>query len=423
MRFQVPAEPVHFVGVGGIGMSGIAKILLEDGCAVSGSDLASNRNTEELAQLGARIFQGHDERQVAEAGLVVVTSAAPESNPELRAARAQGVPIVKRAAFLGQLMAQRWGVAVAGTAGKTTTTAMIATILSAAGLDPTVACGGDLLELGSNARLGRGPHFVAEADEFDRSFLQLPARTKVITNIEADHLDLYGTMDALRQAFQQFAATPDSTVILNGDDVECQAIARQIGARAVPFLATSNPDLKLAIPGAHNRANAAAALATASALGVEEAVALQALATFRGTRRRLELVGEARGVRVIDDYAHHPTKVRASLQALRELTPTRLIVIFQPHLYARTKDHFDDFVRAFDAADEVIVVDTYSPAGREERREKTSADLAAAMHVTYVPSFADVAAHIDPPPGSIVVAMGAGTITELPRVLLERLRG
>ncbi|MGH2470073.1 MAG: Mur ligase domain-containing protein, partial [Chloroflexota bacterium] len=202
MSFQVPGQPVHFVGVGGIGMSAIAKILLEDGCAVSGSDLASNRNTEELARLGARIFRGHDERQVAGARLVVATSAAPESNPELRAAQAQGIPIVKRAVLLGQLMAQRWGVAVAGTAGKTTTTAMIATILSAAGLDPTIACGGDLLELGSNARLGRGPHFVAEADEFDRSFLQLSARTRVITNIEADHLDLYGTMGALREAFQ-----------------------------------------------------------------------------------------------------------------------------------------------------------------------------------------------------------------------------
>ncbi|MGH2470113.1 MAG: glutamate ligase domain-containing protein, partial [Chloroflexota bacterium] len=223
--------------------------------------------------------------------------------------------------------------------------------------------------------------------------------------------------------FQQFAAAPESTVILNEDDLECQAIARQIGVRAVSFSPATNPDLKLGVPGAHNRANAAAALAAARTLGVERAVALKALATFRGTRRRLELVGEARGVRVIDDYAHHPTKVRASLQALRELAPARLIVIFQPHLYARTKDHFDDFVHAFDAADQVIVVDTYSPAGREERREKTSADLAAAMQAAYVPSFMDAAADIDPPPGSIVVAMGAGTITELPPLLLERLRG
>src|SRR4051794_29132678 len=203
--YAVTASHVHFVGMGGIGMSGLAKILIEDGYAVSGSDLSLNRNTEELQQLGARVFRGHAAENAVGAELIVITSAASaDTNPEIRWGAEHGVPVVKRAVFLGQLMGQKWGVAVSGTHGKTTTTAMVATVLLHAGQDPTVACGGDLLEIDSNARLGSGPHFVAEADEFDRSFLQLPAKTKVITNIEADHLDLYGTMDALLAAFREF---------------------------------------------------------------------------------------------------------------------------------------------------------------------------------------------------------------------------
>ena len=421
--FSVPARHVHFVGIGGIGMSGLAKILLEDGFTVSGSDLSLNRNTHELAALGAAIYQGHAAENAAGAELVVITSAANDSNPEIRWALEQGVPVIKRAVFLGQLMGQKWGIAIAGTAGKTTTTAMVASILLRAGLDPTIACGGDLIELDSNAHLGKGLHFVAEADEFDRSFLQLPAKTKVITNIEADHLDLYGSMDAVREAFQQFAG--DATVILNADDAETAAIADSIGDRAIRFSAYNlqYSGLDLAVPGAHNRANAAAALAVADSLGIDRSVSIAALNAFTGTRRRLELVGEAGGVKVIDDYAHHPTKIRASLQGLRERSPARLIVIFQPHLYARTKDLFDDFVHAFGDADEVIIVDTYSPAGREEVREKTSKDLAEAMGVTYIPTLEEAARTVKLPEGSVVVAMGAGTITKLPAMLLERLRG
>jgi UDP-N-acetylmuramate--alanine ligase len=421
--FQLAARRVHFVGVGGIGMSGLAKILIEDGYAVSGSDLSLNRNTEELRRLGATVFQGHRAEQAQGAELIVITSAASaETNPEIRWGAEHGVPILKRAVFLGQLMGQKQGIAISGTHGKTTTTAMIATTLLQAGLDPTIACGGDLLAIDSNARLGRGPHFVAEADEFDRSFLQFPAPIRVITNVEADHLDLYGAMDALLAAFHEFAAS--GTVVLNADDPHTVAIADEIGGRAVRFFPSRGAPagLQLAVPGEHNVANALAALAVAELAGVDRRVAVEALNGFRGTRRRLETMGLARGVEVIDDYAHHPTEIRASLKALKGRNPSRLVCVFQPHLYARTKDLFEDFTTAFGDADELVIVDTYSPAGREEAREVTSEDLARETGARYIPTLEQAAQAIDPPSGAIVVAMGAGSITRLPALLLKRLR-
>jgi len=430
--FDVPARRIHFVGVGGIGMSGLAKIMVQDGRAVSGSDLSPNRNTEELGALGATIFEGHAAEHAQGAELIVITSAAGQDNPEIRWGLEHGVPVIKRAAFLGQLMGQKTGVAISGTHGKTTTTAMVATILLHAGQDPTIACGGDLLELDSNARLGHGPHFVAEADEFDRSFLQLPAAVRVITNIEADHLDLYGTFDALREAFAQFAR--EGTVILNADDPETAALARDAGPRAFTFSlraheaaaaeqpARSPLSLHLSVPGAHNLANALAALEVARVLDVDQAAAVAALNEFRGSRRRLETIGAVNGVEVVDDYAHHPTEIRASLRALRERAPSKLICIFQPHLYARTKDLFDEFTTAFGDADQLLIIDTYSPAGREEAREVTSEDLARATGARYVATMERAVAAVEPPAGSIVVAMGAGTITRLPAMLIERLR-
>ncbi|MBV8085159.1 MAG: UDP-N-acetylmuramate--L-alanine ligase [Chloroflexi bacterium] len=419
--FQVPAEHVHFVGVGGIGMSGIAKILLQDGYIVSGSDLALNRNTEELAALGGAMYQGHTALQAEGAGLIVVTSAARPDNPEVAWGQEHGIPVVKRAVFLGQqLMAQKVGVAISGTHGKTTTTAMVASILLRAGQDPTIACGGDLLALGSNAQLGHGPHFVAEADEFDRSFLQFKAQLRVITNIEPDHLDLYGTMDALREAFHEFAT--QGTVVLNADDPETAAIARNIGARARLFSLSEVPlDLHLHVPGRHYLANALAALAVADELGVERRHSLGALHDYQGSRRRLETIGRANGVEIVDTYAHHPTEIRADLAALKERRPSKLICVFQPHLYARTKDLFEEFAAAFGDADETIIVDTYSPAGREDTREVTSQDLARAAGVRYIPSLAEAAEAVEAAEGAIVVTMGAGTITNLAPMLLERL--
>jgi UDP-N-acetylmuramate--alanine ligase len=419
--FSLPTKRVHFVGVGGIGMSGLAKILIEDGYAVSGSDLALNRNTDQLASLGASIYQGHKAEQAHGAELIVITSAASaETNPEIRWGVEHGVQVIKRAAFLGGLMAQKQGVAISGTHGKTTTTAMVATILLQATLDPTIACGGDLLAIDSNARLGRGPHFVAEADEFDRSFLQFKAPIRVITNIEADHLDLYGTLEALIEAFREFAA--EGTVVLNAEDAHTAAIARDIGSRAVLF-EPSAEDPGLDMPGKHYLANALAALAVADLAGVDRATAMDALRGYRGTRRRLETIGVASGVEVIDDYAHHPTEIKADLQALKARRPSRLICIFQPHLYARTKDLFEEFVGAFADADETIIVDTYSPAGREEEREVTSQDLARAAGVRYIPTLAAAAEQLRAPAGSMVVTMGAGSITSLAPILLEKLRG
>ena len=418
--YAVPAEHVHFVGVGGIGMSGLAKIMIEDGYTVSGSDLSLNRNTEQLRKLGAGIYEGHRAEQAEGAELIVITSAASaQTNPEIRWGAEHGVPVVKRAVFLGQLMGQKFGVAISGTHGKTTTTAMIGTILLQAGQDPTIACGGDLLAIDSNARLGHGPHFVAEADEFDRSFLQFPAQVKVIANIEADHLDLYGTMGALLEAFREFAAS--GTVVLNAEDPHTAAIAREIGERAVLFQ-LSDSSLPLAMPGKHYLANALAALKVAELLGIERGTAVEALGGYRGTRRRLETIGVAAGVEVIDDYAHHPTEIKADLKALKDRRPARLICIFQPHLYARTKDLFEEFVGAFGDADETIIVDTYSPAGREEVREVTSEDLARAAGVRYVPTLSEAAEKLQAPAGSIVVTMGAGSITSLAPMILERLR-
>lgn len=402
-------------------MSGLAKILLEDGYAVSGSDLNLNRNTDQLQSLGATVYQGHKAEQAEAADLIVMTSAASaDTNPEVRWAADHAIPVVKRAVFLGRLMAQKWGVAISGTHGKTTTTAMVGTILLRAGQDPTIACGGDLLAIDSNARLGRGPHFVAEADEFDRSFLQFPAKTRVITNIEADHLDLYGSMDAIVEAFEEFAA--EGTVVLNADDPYTSAIASDIGDRAVLFHPTE-ANLQLPMPGKHYIADALAAIEVAKLLNVEERIAFEALQSYRGTRRRLETIGLAAGVEVVDDYAHHPTEIKADLEALKARRPSRLICVFQPHLYARTKDLFDEFSTAFGDADETIIVDTYSPAGREEVREVTSEDLARAAGVRYVPTLHEAADALRAPAGSIVVTMGAGSVTSLAPMILERLRG
>ncbi|MBV9121650.1 MAG: UDP-N-acetylmuramate--L-alanine ligase [Chloroflexi bacterium] len=332
------------------------------------------------------------------------------------------MPVVKRAILLGRLMAQKTGIAVSGTHGKTTTTAMVASILLRAGHDPTIACGGDLLELGSNAQLGHGPHFVAEADEFDRSFLQLTAPIRVITNLEADHLDLYGTMEALREAFQEFAS--QGTIVLNADDPESAPLIQIAGDRAQTFSLDKIPsELHLHVPGRHNVANALAALAVADELGVARRDSLAALHDFGGARRRLETIGVAGGIQVVDDYAHHPTEIRASLRALKERATGPVICVFQPHLYARTKDLFDDFVTAFVDADELYLVETYSPAGREEAREVTSEDLARATGGTYVGTLDDALGSVQPKDGAVVVTMGAGTITQLAPRLLAQLQG
>ena len=379
---------VHFIGIGGAGMSGLAQLLLSRGIAVSGSDLAASAATERLAALGATVYIGHDGAHItAEApDEVVVSSAVPPGNPELAAARERGVPVVHRGELLARLMQDRVGIAVAGTHGKTTTTSMIALCLLRAGLDPTIAIGGDLPDIGSNARAGQGPHFVAEADESDRSFLLLRPHIAVVTNIEADHLENYRSTAAIVEAFREFAVRvpADGLVVLGADDPNAAGLAplpapvvtyavhrpadytvRDVelagfGSRAV-VLERGEPlgELELRVPGMHNIANALAAIAVGRYLGVEFPALAAALAGFRGAKRRFEVMGEERGILVIDDYAHHPTEIRATLAAARQLR-RRVVAVFQPHRYTRTHFLGDELARSFDDADRVVLTDIYA---------------------------------------------------------------
>jgi len=447
---------VHFVGIGGSGMAPLAQVLLESGLRVQGSDLRASATTARLAAAGARVFEGHRAEQVEGVELVVISSAVPADNPELLRARALGLTIVKRAEVWGELMRRQRTIAVAGTHGKTTTSAMIATLLSGAGLDPTFMVGGELLESGSGARLGRGPYLVAEADEFDGSFLKFVPWTAVLTNIEADHLDYYGSLDAIVAAFQRFVALlpADGHAVLCWDDPRVRALALPGGtslasygfAEDAEWRATAvQPNeaggndfellrdgervgtFRLQLPGRHNVSNALAALAVGGLLGVSSEAAYEALAGFRGTRRRLELRGVAGGVKVYDDYAHHPTEVKATLAAARERHAGRLWVVFQPHTYHRTKQLLPEFATAFALADRVLITDIYLPPGREvDTVGITARDLLRAMDhpgAAYVGSLDAAVAYLERAlrPGDWVLTMGAGDVYGVAEVILARL--
>ena len=390
-------ERVHFVGIGGAGMSGIAEILLNYQLKVSGSDLEGSETTERLAALGARIAIGHRAENIDRADLVVISSAVPASNEEVVAARRRGVPVVRRAQMLAELMRLKYGVAVAGTHGKTTTTSLIGTVLTEAGLDPTVIVGGRLRVSGTGARFGNSDYLVAEADEFDRSFLHLAPVVAVITNIDVDHLDTYRDLADIQDAFASFAGRVPffGQVIACADDANVRDLLPRLadrrivtygfdpGAdiRALEVSATGTGVrfevadaqlgplgvLELPMPGRHNVLNALAAVAAARAVGLDFEATARALLRFRGVHRRFERVGQWRGATVIDDYAHHPTEVEATLRAAREvLDPggngartVRIHAVFQPHLFSRTRDMADDFGRALLLADNVLVADIY----------------------------------------------------------------
>ena len=395
---------IHLVGIGGAGLSAIAKVLLEQGYSVSGSDLMPGPITEPLAALGATIYRGHEAAQVGEADIVLVSSAVPADNPEVVEARRRGIPVVKRGQFLGWLTAAPGRrdrspqlIAIAGTHGKTTTTAMIAWTLSQAGQDPSYIIGGVLPELGGNAHAGRGPYFVIEADEYDRTFLGLHPHIAVITTVEWDHVDCYPTPEDFQGAFREFTALvpEDGLLVVCADD----AVARELGefrgtrgesvvsygldeaaewqAREVSTNASGGSDfhvwrqdkrlgtVSLSIPGHHNVRNALAALAVLDHLGVPFEVAAKELARFTGVQRRFERKGESCGIIIIDDYAHHPTEIRATLAAARQRYPGRSIwAVFQPHTYSRTKALLDDFAASFDEADHVIITDIYAARER-----------------------------------------------------------
>jgi UDP-N-acetylmuramate--alanine ligase len=381
---------IHFVGAGGVGMSGIAEILLlATPLEISGCDLARSETTARLEKLGAKIAVGHDPAHVASADLVVISSAVGESNAEVEAARARGIPVIRRAEMLGEIMRLKQGIAVAGTHGKTTTTSLTGMVLTEAGFDPTIVVGGQVHILGTNARLGKGDWLVAEADEYDRSFLELTPVVAVITNVEADHLDTYRDLADILDAFATFANRVPffGSVVACVDDAGVRSLLprvkkrvvtygespeARISARSVRFEATSTSfdvwdaeqgrlgTVRLRLPGKHNVLNALAAVAAGRELLIPFETIARALASFTGVVRRFELKGERDGVLVVDDYAHHPTEIRATLSAARQAYPDRrLVALFQPHLFSRTRDFAADFGTALAAADVNIVMDVY----------------------------------------------------------------
>jgi UDP-N-acetylmuramate--alanine ligase len=447
---------IHFIGIGGAGMSGIAEVMLTMGYQVSGSDLKISDVTDRLLRLGGRVFPGHHPSNVAGAQVVVYSSAVKPDNPELKAARDAGIPVIGRAEMLAELMRMKYGVAVGGSHGKTTTTSMIAAVLARGGLDPTIVVGGRLHALGSNARLGHGSFLVAEADESDGSFLRLNPAVCVITNIDREHLDHYPDLDAVRQAFVYFANRVPfyGVTLLCVDDEQVRQILPLVtkrtllyGTRPEAELKASRIDLiphgsrfmvqaagrdlgiiELQLPGRHNALNALAAVA----VGLEVEVAFEqiqeALAGFRGVSRRFETRGEAHGVRVVDDYGHHPTEIAATLAAAKGLGG-RLLVLFQPHRFTRTASLRHEFGGCFGDADRVWVLDVY-PAGEAPIPGASGKSLVESAHergnlkVEYAPDPSAAAAAIaaEARPGDTVITLGAGDVWKLGDEILSRLR-
>jgi UDP-N-acetylmuramate--alanine ligase len=454
------SRTVHLVGVGGAGMSGLARLLLAAGHRVTGSDRSRSATLEALAALGAEVWAPHDATRLGRPDLVVASTAIRATNPELVAARILGVPVLGRAQLLALLMAGRDGIAIAGTSGKTTTTAMVVAILQAAGLDPSFAVGGDLKDSGVNAAAGTGPHFVAEADESDGSFLELHPTVAVVTNVEADHLDHWGDLEAVRGAFRTFVGQlpADGTAVLCADDPGALDLAGSAPCPVVGYGFADRADVRgddlaldawsssfavtgrgrplgrvtLGVPGRHNVQNALGAIAAALAVGAPFQAAVAALAGFAGAARRFHLRGEVAGVTLVDDYAHNPPKVAAALAAARLGPWKRVVAVFQPHLYSRTRLFAAEFGAALAAADLVVVTDVY--AAREDPEPGVDGALVAVearrarpdLDCVYEPDRAALAPRVATlvQPGDLVLTLGAGDITtladELTSLLLER---
>ncbi len=440
------SQHAHFVGIGGIGMSGIAEILLNLGMKVSGSDLRRGPVTDRLAQLGATIYEGHEAAHVEGATVVVASSAVSAANPEVLEAHARKIPVIQRAEMLAELMRLKYGIAIAGMHGKTTTTSMVASVLAAGGLDPTVVVGGRVDALGSNARLGTTQYLVAEADESDRSFLKLSPILAVVTNLDREHMDCYRDMDDVEQAFLAFmdkvpfygAVTacidnPQLAAILPRVrprvftyGVSAEAAYRLEFLETVPgsysrfLVSTSTGPLgpfELHVPGRHNVLNATAAVAIAHQLQVSQEKIAEGLNHFRGVDRRFQQRGQARGVTVVDDYGHHPTEIRATLAAARECGHRRILVVFQPHRYSRTQDLMDEFAGAFQDADSVVVLPIYA-ASEEPIPGVTAERLASRINgprVQFIPDFAAAVAAVagEAREGDLILTLGAGSVSQL----------
>src|ERR1035437_8378016 len=458
-------QQIHFVGIGGIGMSGIAEVLLNLGYKVSGSDLKSSSVTQRLAGLGAAIFEGHRAENISGAEVVVTSSAIATENPEVAEAHKLHIPVIQRAEMLAELMRLKYGIAIAGMHGKTTPTSMVAAVLAAGGLDPTVVVGGRVDAMGSNARLGKSQYLVAEADESDRSFLKLSPILSVVTNIDREHMDCYRDMRDVRRTFLEFMErVPFYGMVLGcNDDEALRRLLPRVHRRVTTYgtsqgsdflirmTASQSPsaftagehgplvrfrvtykekdlsEFTLHVPGTHNVLNATAAIAVGTALDISAEQIRSALDGFRGVDRRFQLKGKAAGVSLIDDYGHHPTEIRATLAAARQCGFRRVHVIFQPHRFTRTRDLMNEFTTAFVDADTVCLLDIY-PASEKPIEGITAEALASRIagvrngNVAYALSFSDAVttvAALDQP-GDMVLTLGAGSVSQLGGMILER---
>ncbi len=452
-----PSQRVHFIGIGGIGMSGIAEILLTMGYPVSGSDLRSSAVTDRLQTLGATIYVGHTAGNAAASDVVVTSSAVARDNPEVLEARARRIPVVPRAEMLAELMRLKYGIAVAGMHGKTTTTSMIAAVFAGCGLDPTVVVGGRVDAMGSNARLGQSQYLIAEADESDRSFLRLSPILAVVTNLDREHMDTYRDMADIENAFLRFMDEVPfyGAVTACADNPALRALLPRVTPRVYTYGESPDADFRLRllprtddchanfevntrglvlgpfqlhVPGRHNVLNATAAIAIGVQVGLAPDAIAAALRSFRGVDRRFQTKGVANGVTVVDDYGHHPTEIRATLQAARECGYGRVLVLFQPHRYTRTRDLAEEFATAFGDADALYVLDIYA-ASEQPMEGVTAAALAEQIRaasggiVLHVPSIEDAVERLarDARPGDLVLTLGAGNVFQAGPQLLARL--
>jgi UDP-N-acetylmuramate--alanine ligase len=450
-------QQIHFVGIGGSGMSGIAEIVLSLGYRVTGSDVRRNDAVDRLEQLGAKVFIGHDAANVDDSHVVVYSSAVSRENVEVRAARERQIPVIPRAEMLAELMRLKYGIAVAGTHGKTTTTSLIGAVLAEGRYDPTIIVGGRVTSLGGNARMGQGEFLVAEADESDGSFLKLDPTIAVVTTIDAEHLDHYGNLELIMEAFTTFVAKVPfyGAAVLCLDEPNIQRLIPRVEKRIITYGIDAAADLvarhlrlagmssrfevsqrgvrlgecTLQIPGRHNVLNALAAIAVGLDLEIPFVTIQKALAAFAGVQRRFQVRGVVAGVTVVDDYGHHPAEIRATLAAAKAGFDSRVITVFQPHRYTRTKHLREEFLTAFNQADGVVVMDIY-PAGETPIPGVTAVDLAEGIrahghrHVAYFGS--DRARIIDHlrevlRPGDIVLTQGAGDVSQLGPEILKAL--
>jgi UDP-N-acetylmuramate--alanine ligase len=459
-------QQIHFVGIGGIGMSGIAEVLLNLGYRVSGSDLKSSAVTQRLGGLGAVVFEGHRAENITGAEVVVTSSAIATENPEVLEAHKLHVPVIQRAEMLAELMRLKYGIAIAGMHGKTTTTSMVAAVLAGGGLDPTVVVGGRVDALGSNARLGKSQYLVAEADESDRSFLKLSPILSVVTNIDREHMDCYRNMRDVKKTFLEFMDRVPfyGMVVVCNDDPMLRRLLPQAQRRTVTYgtkrgsdflikLETNSPaanvpgdgrplsrfrvsyrrkdlgEFTLHVPGVHNILNATAAIAVGVGLDVEVEAIRAGLDQFRGVDRRFHLRGRAAGVSVIDDYGHHPTEIKATLAAARQCGYRKVHVVFQPHRYTRTRDLIEDFATAFGDADSLFVLDIY--AASEKPIEGISGEALArtvrekgGRNAQYAASFGDAVSSVAAvaEDGDMILTLGAGSVSQLGPMILEKLK-